>query len=81
MRLQACNLLSLKLKGEFEWEAVGVAFDLLVEPLGGDAIERGQIRIKDDPLAAEDQDPLAEIGGARQSHKIRRRGTGAGAGI
>jgi hypothetical protein len=42
-------------------ETIGVALDLLVQSLGGDALDRGEIRIEDDALAAQEEDRAADV--------------------
>jgi len=42
-------------------EALAVAIDLLVQPLGRLAVERGQIGIEEDAPAAHDQDALRDL--------------------
>jgi len=45
-----------ELEQEIRREAVRVALYLLVEPLGGNAVNPGQVHIQDDSLAAHDMD-------------------------
>jgi hypothetical protein len=47
-------------ENEVGWETIGIAFDGLVERLGGHAVEPGEVRIKDDALAAVDEDLLLD---------------------
>lgn len=53
------------LSGEPEHEILrkpcNVALDLLVQALGGDAVERGQVRIENDALTAQDQDSAGNL--------------------
>ena len=54
-------------------EARGVALDLLVQALGGDAVEGGEIGIEDDALAAQDKDRVGDVRASRQSFRARHR--------
>jgi hypothetical protein len=42
-------------------KARDVALDLLVQALGGDAVESGKLGIENDPLAAQDEDRAGDV--------------------
>lgn len=42
-------------------ETIGVALDLLVQSLGGDAVNRSEVAIEDDALAAQNEDRAADV--------------------
>jgi hypothetical protein len=54
---------------EIRGEPRGVALDLLVQALGRDAIERGELGIEDDPLATQEED---RAGDALNTHGMLR---------
>ena len=68
MRLQVGPLLGGEQKSEVFREPLGVALDLLIEALDGDAIEGGKIGVEQDGLAAEAGDAL--FGGAGQDQFV-----------
>ena len=45
-----------ELEHEIPWKAVSVPFCLLVQLLGADAVEFGEVAVEDDPQVPEDQD-------------------------
>ena len=47
MQPQVCELGLVQLKHEVTGKTLDIAIDLLIEPLGGLAVERGQIGIVD----------------------------------
>jgi hypothetical protein len=53
--LQGLGLGAGEAEHEIFGEALGVALDLLVQTLGRDAVEGGEIGIEDDPLATQDE--------------------------
>ena len=52
-----------KLEGEIRREAILIPFDLLVETLGGYAINRRQVRIENHPLPANSDDQVVNVSG------------------
>jgi hypothetical protein len=56
LRPQSRELLGRELEREVGRESLGIAFHLLVQPFGWRAIERSQIRIKNHPAPAQDED-------------------------
>ena len=56
MRPQTGSLFGGELGHKIFRKAPGIAFDLLVEAFGGDAIEGGEFGIENDALASQDKD-------------------------
>jgi hypothetical protein len=59
--LKAAGLRGGELEHEIRGEAVEVAPDLLVEALGGDAVEGGELGIQEHALAAQDEDGAGDV--------------------
>src|SRR4051812_44574336 len=53
--VQGVGLLGGEAEHEVFRKARGVALDLFIQPLGGDAVERGQVGIEDDALAVQNE--------------------------
>lgn len=51
-------------------EALGVALDLFVQAPGGHAVERGEVRIEHDPLAAQEKDAAYDAGGGDERGRL-----------
>jgi hypothetical protein len=50
-----------QLKHEVRRKTVGVPFDLLIEPFRGHTVEFGLVRIQDDLLASNQQNPVLNL--------------------
>ena len=61
MRPQVLGLLGGELEHEVRWKPLDVAFDLLVEPFRGHAVELGQIGVENDLLASDQQNPALDV--------------------
>ncbi len=61
MRPQSGGFRGGELEHEIRGEAVEVAPDLLVEALGGDAVEAGEFDIQEHALAAQDEDGAGDV--------------------
>jgi len=61
MRLQVCKLLSRKLKCKVLWKSITISPQLLVQSLRFDFVDRRQIRIEHDTLAADQIDRAFDI--------------------
>lgn len=49
------HLVALELEDKIDGKARDVALDLLVQPLSGHAVERGEVGVYHDPVAADDE--------------------------
>ena len=66
LRLQVGPLLGREPKGEILGKPLGVAFDLFIEALDGDAVEGGKVGVEQDGLAAQAGDALLRGAGQDQ---------------
>lgn len=62
------------LEDEIDGKALGVALDLLVQPLGGHVVERGEVGVDHDFVAADDEDLPGDARGddERRSFSVLR---------
>jgi hypothetical protein len=62
------------LEDEIGWKTLGVAFDSLIEALGRDGVQAGQVRIEEDLLAAQSHDEgLKRHKGTLEHEKVTER--------
>ena len=76
--VQRLVLGAVETEHEIFGKALGVALDPLVQPLGADSVEGGEIGIEDDALAAQDEDCAGDVLDRRKDHGFRHRGLPVG---
>lgn len=61
MQLQVGELLGGELEEKIRREALAITADLLVQALGGDAVERGELGVEQHAMTAQDEDGAGDV--------------------